>query len=118
MTSDQLHGRAASRAAADALGRFGLIVTFVARPETQVQLGAVLLEIDALLKASEGCLFHEVAREVSDPCRYWVTEAFTEREAHAAAVADSRVQEAAARMRELLADPPVRRELEPLTAPK
>ena len=99
------------------MGRFGLIVTFMARPETQDELGVALLEIDALLKASDGCLFHEVSREVSDPRRYWVTEAFTDRDAHASAVADPRVQGVAARMRDLLGEPPVRLELEPLTVP-
>ncbi len=88
---------------------------FTARPGEGDAVAAALVEVDALLRAAGGCEVHVVHRAVAEPDVVWVTEVFRDAEAHAAAMADARVQAAAARVAPLLAAAPERIDTFPLT---
>ena len=93
------------------MGSFALVVRFRARPGDEAALERVLGEVDARLRASDGCELHLVMR--ARPGELWVTEVFRDRAAHAAALAQPDLQALADELRALLAEPPLRVEAEP-----
>jgi quinol monooxygenase YgiN len=73
-----------------------------------------LVEVDGYLRDADGCEVHVVHRPAGEPDAVWVTEVFRDRAAHAAAMADPRVQAVAGRIAGLLVEAPVRVETVPM----
>jgi quinol monooxygenase YgiN len=65
---------------------FGMHGCFQAQPGQGDDLSAILLEAAEALRANESCLLYVVSRELDDPDTIWVTEAWTDRDAHAASL--------------------------------
>jgi quinol monooxygenase YgiN len=78
------------------------------------ELAAILLEAAAGLRADERCLLYVVSRDLDQPDMVWVTEAWTDREAHDASLRAPGVPEMIARARPLIAGMEGRAEFEPL----
>jgi quinol monooxygenase YgiN len=85
---------------------------FKARPGQGDALTAILLEAAEALRANEACLLYVVSRE--GPDAIWVTEAWTDRAAHAASLDAPGAREQIARAMPLIAGIDGRAEFEPV----
>ncbi len=92
---------------------YGMHGRIVAHPGRADELAAILLEAAAGLEANPGCLLYVVSRSASDPDSIWVTEAWTDRAAHAASLEDEGAQELIGRARPIIASFEDRAELRP-----
>lgn len=79
---------------------YGLIGTIHAVPGARDELAAILIEG---VGGMPGCLSYVVAHDPNDPDAVWVTEVWTDAEAHRASLALPSVQDAIARGRPLIA---------------
>ena len=93
---------------------FGMHGSFKAQPGRGDELAAILLEAAAGLRGDERCLLYVVSRDLNQPDMVWVTEAWTDREAHDASLRAPGTPELIARARPLIAEVEGRAELEPL----
>jgi quinol monooxygenase YgiN len=85
---------------------------FKAQPGKGDELAAILLEAADALRANDACLLYVVSREGADTI--WVTEAWTDREAHDASLDDPAAKDQIARAMPLIAGIENRAELTPL----
>jgi quinol monooxygenase YgiN len=85
---------------------------FKAQPGKGGELAEILLAAAEALRAEDSCLLYVVSREGADAI--WVTEVWTDREAHDASLNAPGVPEAIARARPLIAGMEGRAEFEPL----
>ena len=92
---------------------YGMQGRIVAQPGRGDELAALLLEAAAGLEANPGCLLYAVSRAAGDPDSIRVTEAWTDRAAHAASLEDPAAQELITRARPLIASFADRAELRP-----
>jgi quinol monooxygenase YgiN len=93
---------------------FGLHGSITAQPGKGEELGALLLEAAALLEDFDGCLLYVVSCSADDSDTLWVTEAWTDRDAHGASLQDERVRAIIQRARPLIAGMSGGTELVPL----
>jgi quinol monooxygenase YgiN len=93
---------------------FGMHVRLIAQPGQGDALARVLLEAAALLQENSACLLYVVSRSADDEDSLWVTEAWTDRDAHVASLQDARVKEIIARASPLVGAPPDGTELRPV----
>jgi quinol monooxygenase YgiN len=91
---------------------FGMHGAFKAQPGKGEELAGILLEAAEGLGADASCLLYVVSREGDD--LVWVTEVWTDREAHDASLRAPGVPEMIARARPLIAGVEGRAEFEPL----
>jgi quinol monooxygenase YgiN len=89
---------------------------FKAQPGKGGELAEILLAAADALRADDDCLLYVVSREGADTI--WVTEAWTDREAHDASLRAPGVPETIARARPLIAGMEGRAEFEPLRGSK
>lgn len=82
---------------------YGTHRRIVARPGHGDELAAILREAAAGLEANPGCLLYVVSRAADDADSVWVTEAWTDRAAHAASLEDPAARELIARARPIIA---------------
>jgi quinol monooxygenase YgiN len=85
---------------------------FRAQPGRGEALTAILLEAAESMRANDACLLYVVSREDVDSI--WVTEAWTDREAHAASLDVPGAREQIARAMPLIAAIEQRVEFEPV----
>ena len=90
---------------------YGLIGKMVATPGNRDALIDILVEGVA---GMPGCRSYVVARDAEDADGLWITEVWDSKEAHAASLQLSSVQEAIRKGRPLIAGMPVRHETEPV----
>ncbi|WP_158581505.1 putative quinol monooxygenase [Actinomadura spongiicola] len=57
-----------------------LVVSLVAKPETQKEAEEFLIDLLAPTHAEEGCLLYSLHREVEDPTKIWFVERWSSRE--------------------------------------
>jgi quinol monooxygenase YgiN len=93
---------------------FGMHGCFKAQPGQGDALAAILLEAAEALRADERCFLYVVSRDLDQPDMIWVTEAWTDREAHDASLRAPGTPEMIARARPLIAGIDGRAEFEPL----
>jgi quinol monooxygenase YgiN len=86
---------------------------FKAQPGQGEALAAILLEAADALRADDSCLLYVVSRG-EDADTIWVSEAWTDREAHDASLRAPGVPEMIARARQLIAGMDGRAEFTPL----
>jgi quinol monooxygenase YgiN len=86
---------------------------FKAQPGQGEALAAILLEAADALRADDSCLLYVVSRG-EDADTIWVSEAWTDREAHDASLRAPGVPETIARARPLIAGMDGRAEFTPL----
>lgn len=82
---------------------FGMHGRLVAQPGKGDQLAGMLLEAAKGLEANADCLLYVVSRSAGDPDSVWVTEAWTDRAAHAASLEDPDARALIDRARPLIA---------------
>jgi quinol monooxygenase YgiN len=87
---------------------------FKAQPGKGEELARILLEAAKGLRPDERCLLYVVSRDLDQPDMVWVTEAWTDREAHDASLRAPGVPEMIARARPLIAGMEGRAEFTPL----
>ena len=92
---------------------FGMHGYFKAQPGKGGELAAILLEAADALRANDACLLYVVSRG-GDEDTIWVSEAWTDREAHDASLRAPGVPETIARARPLIAGMNSRAEFTPL----
>jgi quinol monooxygenase YgiN len=92
---------------------FGVHGYFKAQPGKGSELAAILLEAAEALRADDACLLYVVSRG-EDEDTIWVSEAWTDREAHDASLRAPGVPETIARARPLIAGMDGRAEFTPL----
>ncbi|HXD70648.1 MAG TPA: putative quinol monooxygenase [Gaiellales bacterium] len=92
---------------------YGVHGRIVAQPGQGDELAAILREAAAGLETNPGCLLYVVSRAAGDPDSVWVTEAWTDRAAHAASLEDPAARELIARARPIIAGFADRAELRP-----
>ncbi len=92
---------------------YGMHGRIVAQPGHGDELAAILLEAAAGLEANPDCLLYVVSRSADDPDSVWVTEAWTDRAAHAASLEAAGAGELIARARPIIASFADRAELRP-----
>jgi quinol monooxygenase YgiN len=83
---------------------YGTHGRIVAKPGHGDELAAILLEAAAGLEGNPDCLLYVVGRAADDPDSVWVTEAWTDHEAHSASLADPRARALIDRARPIIAD--------------
>ena len=93
---------------------FGMHGALKAQPGKGEELAEILLEAAEGLGADERCLLYVVSRDLDQPDMIWVTEAWTDREAHDASLRAPGVPEMIARARPLIAGMEGRAEFTPL----
>jgi quinol monooxygenase YgiN len=93
---------------------YGMHGAFKTQPGKGDELAAILIEAAAALGADSACLLYVVSRSLEDPDTIWVTEAWTDREAHDVSLEDEATKALIARARPLIADIPGHGEFEPL----
>jgi quinol monooxygenase YgiN len=93
---------------------FGMHGCFKAEPGKGPELEAILLEAADALRADERCLLYVVSRGIDDPDAIWVSEAWTDREAHDASLRAPGTPEMIARARPLIAGMEGRAEFAPV----
>jgi quinol monooxygenase YgiN len=93
---------------------FGMHGSFKAQPGQGDALAAILLEAAESLRANESCLLYVVSRASDDADAIWVTEAWTDREAHDASLDVPDAKEQIARAMPLIAGIDGRAEFTPL----
>jgi quinol monooxygenase YgiN len=84
-------------------GMYGLIGKMKAQPGQRDALARILTEGTAEMP---GCLSYVIAADPADSDLLWITEVWTERDAHAASLALPSVREAIAKGRPLIAVTP------------
>ncbi len=82
---------------------YGLHGHFTAQPGSGDALTEILLAAAEGMRGNEACLLYVVSRPPEDVDVIWVTEVWTDKEAHAASLQDENVQAAIARARPLIA---------------
>jgi len=87
---------------------------FKAQPGKGEELAGILLEAAEGLRADERCLLYVVSHDLAQPDMVWVTEAWTDRDAHDASLRAPGVPEMIARARPLIAGLEGRAEFTPL----
>jgi quinol monooxygenase YgiN len=92
---------------------FGMHGYFKAQPGKGGELAGILLEAAEALRADDACLLYVVSRGEDDDT-IWVSEAWTDREAHDASLRAPGVPETIARARPLIAGMDGRAEFTPL----
>jgi quinol monooxygenase YgiN len=92
---------------------FGMHGYFKAQPGRGGELAAILLEAAEALRTDDACLLYVVSRG-DDEDTIWVSEAWTDREAHDASLRAPGVPETIARARPLIAGMDGRAEFTPL----
>jgi quinol monooxygenase YgiN len=92
---------------------FGMHGYFKAQPGKGGELAAILLEAAEALRADDACLLYVVSRG-DDEDTIWVSEAWTDREAHDASLRAPGVPHTIARARPLIAGMYGRAEFTPL----
>jgi quinol monooxygenase YgiN len=92
---------------------FGMHGYFKAQPGKGGELAAILLEAAEALRTNESCLLYVVSRG-EDEDTIWVSEAWTDRDAHDASLRAPGVPETIARARPLIAGMDGRAEFTPL----
>ena len=92
---------------------YGMHGRIVAHPGHGDELAAILREAAAGLEANPGCLLYVVSRAADDADSVWVTEAWTDRAAHAASLEDPAARELIARARPIIASFADRAEFRP-----
>ena len=92
---------------------YGMHGRIVAQPGHGDELAAILREAAAGLEADPNCLLYVVSRAADDRDSIWVTEAWTDRAAHAASLDDPAARELIARARPIIASFADRAELVP-----
>lgn len=92
---------------------FGMLVRFTAQPGQGDALAAMLLEAADGVRSLGACQLYIVSRVPADDETVWVTEAWTDREAHDASLKDEQAQALIKRAMPLLAGPPETIELRP-----
>jgi quinol monooxygenase YgiN len=93
---------------------FGLHGKITATVGNGDALADLLLEAAAGLESVPGCLLYMVSRDPSHAEAVWVTEAWVDREAHAAALQLDSVREQITRAMPIIARPPEGTELRPV----
>jgi quinol monooxygenase YgiN len=93
---------------------FGMHGSFKTQPGKGDELASILLEAADALRANEACLLYVVSRSAEDADTIWVTEAWTDREAHDASLDDPAARDQIARARPLIAGMDGRAEFVPL----
>jgi quinol monooxygenase YgiN len=93
---------------------YGMHVRFTAQPGQGEALATLLLEAADGVGGLDACRLYLVSRAPDDPETVWVTEAWTSREEHDAALADERAAALIACVLPLLAGPPEATELRPV----
>jgi quinol monooxygenase YgiN len=83
---------------------FGMHGRIVAEPGQGDQLAEMLLEAAKGLEPNPDCLLYVVSRALDDPDSIWVTEAWTDRTAHAASLADPAAKALIERARPIIAE--------------
>jgi quinol monooxygenase YgiN len=94
--------------------RFAMQARFVAQPGRAGEFAALLLEGAAALEAEPRCLLYAVFADAGEPDVVWVTEAWTDEQAHRTALEDPATRELIGRALPLLAGPPEARQLDPV----
>ena len=92
---------------------YGMHGRIVAHPGHGDELAAILREAAAGLEANPGCLLYVISRAADDADSVWVTEAWTDRAAHAASLEDPAARELIARARPIIASFADRAEFRP-----
>ena len=92
---------------------YGMHGRIVAQPGHGDELAAILREAAARLEADPDCLLYIVSRAAGDPDSVWVTEAWTDRTAHAASLEQPAARELIARARPIIASFADRAEFRP-----
>ena len=92
---------------------YGMHGRIVARSGHGDELAAILREAAAGLEADPDCLLYIVSRAAGDPDSVWVTEAWTDRTAHAASLEQPAARELIARARPIIASFTDRAEFRP-----
>ena len=87
---------------------------FKAQPGKGEELAGILLEAAEGLRADDRCLLYVVSRDLDQPDMVWVTEAWTDRDAHDASLRAPGVPEMIGRARPLIAGVEGRAEFAPL----
>jgi len=85
----------------------------VAQPGRGDELAAILREAAAALEGNPDCLLYVVSRALDDADSVWVTEAWADRDAHAASLQDPGVRALIERARPIIAAFADRAELRP-----
>jgi quinol monooxygenase YgiN len=85
----------------------------VAQPGKGDELAAILHEAAAALESNPDCRLYVVSRALDDPDSVWVSEAWTDRAAHAASLQDERALTLIARGRPIIAEFADRAEFRP-----
>lgn len=93
---------------------FGMHVQLTARPGHGDELAALLLEGADGLASVEACRFYLVSRSPDDPDTMWVTEAWTDAEAHAESLRTDATKALMAHAMPLIGSPPETVELRPV----
>jgi quinol monooxygenase YgiN len=91
---------------------FGMHGCFKAQPGSGDELAAILLEAAESMRGNDACLLYVVSR--GDPDTIWVTEAWTDREAHDASLDAPGAKDQIARALPLIAGIEGRAEFAPL----
>jgi quinol monooxygenase YgiN len=93
---------------------FGMHGCITAHPGQGVALAAIVLEAAEAARDDDACLLYFVSRSLEDADAIWVTEAWTDREAHGAALQDEATKAMIARARPLIAGFSERSEFRPV----
>jgi quinol monooxygenase YgiN len=93
---------------------FGTHGCITAHPGQGDALAAILLEAAEAARDDDACLLYFVSRSLEDDDAIWVTEAWTGREAHGAALQDEATKAMIARARPLIAGFSDRSEFRPV----
>ena len=93
---------------------FGMHGCINAHPGQGEALAAILLEAAAAAENDDSCLLYFVSRSLDDDDAIWVTEAWTDRAAHVAALENEATRATIARARPLIAGFSGRSEFRPV----
>jgi quinol monooxygenase YgiN len=92
---------------------FAMQARFATRTGEGDAFEAILLEAAASLEDNDACVLYAVSRDGEDADVVWVTEVWSDGEAHAASLEDPAARAMIARAMPLLAGPPEARHLVP-----
>jgi quinol monooxygenase YgiN len=82
---------------------YGMQGRIVAQPGRGDELAAILREAAAALEGNPDCLLYVVSRALDDADSVWVTEAWADRDAHAASLQDPGARALIERARPIIA---------------
>ena len=82
---------------------YGMHVRIVAQPGKGDELAAILRQAATALETNRGCRLYVVSRSLDDADSVWVTEAWTDRAAHATSLHDERARSVIAQARPIIA---------------